>query len=84
MRIVFEKLGDAALRPLEEAVVVARDLEWLLPFVVTGDIRIRAKQQIKKATKEKITVGANRIGLQAPRLYTVGCLAWRSVTAAHS
>ena len=68
----FEPLGDAMHVPLERFVVVAGHLERPRPLVVAGDVLVSGQQQEEPRAEEQIAVGADRIGLQAPRLDPIG------------
>jgi hypothetical protein len=46
--------------------------ERAIPSIVAADVAVEAHDQIEEALEEQHAVGANRIGLQTPRLDSVG------------
>ena len=65
-------LGDPVVVPLEDLVRVAGDRKRPRVLVVARDVLVDREQQREPAAEEQISVGADRVALQSPRLDPVG------------
>ena len=62
----MHELDEAVAVPLEEAVLVAGDLERVGPLLVVADVVVEADQQVEETPEEVEPVGADRVRLQPP------------------